>query len=367
MQATKRRFEPAVIERLFAQPQRFQYFQAVRLLELWFKRHGKVGAGIVARHLRFQNSTRLSFPASELEAMRADPPEAAPGRVPSYGGLAPPPRYVRITPAFMGLLGGSGALPAHYTERIAGQVLHEKDEGPRAFLDTFSNRSLALFYEAWRKYRLELKYQVEGRDGFLPLLLSLAGLGPQALRRRFADEGHGELLDESIGYFGTSIRHKPASSVQIARVLSEYFGEQVKAEQFVGRWYDVPDEQQSRLGLDAAVLGAGAMAGTRVWQRDLCMRIVVGPLRRSRFDAFLPGGKAARALASMLSMMTGVTLEYEIQLVLCGQDVRGTALDADGGIGGAGRLGWDSFLVSDDAGAGPSRDRDDVRYDVHAL
>jgi len=360
MQATKRRFEPAVIERLFAQPHRFQYFQAVRLLELWFKRHGKTGAGAVARHLRFQNSTRLSFPPSELEAMQADPPEAVPGRAHPEGTDAPRLQYIRITPAFMGLLGGSGALPAHYTERIAGQVLHEKDEGPRAFLDTFSNRSLALFYEAWRKYRLELKYQADGRDAFLPLLLSLAGLGPQALRRRFVDEGHGELLDESIGYFGTSIRHKPASSVQIGRVLSEYFGEQVRAEQFVGRWYDVPEDQQSRLGAGAALLGAGAIAGTRVWQRDLRMRIVVGPLARSRFDAFLPGGKAARALASMLSMMTGVTLEYEIQLVLRGEDVRGTALALGDG---AGRLGWDSFMVT----KGESLDRNDVRYDVHTL
>ena len=360
MQATKRRFEPAVIERLFAQPQRFQYFQAVRLLELWFKRHGRVGAGAVASHLRFENSTRLSFPASELEAMRAEPPEAAPGRAPVDGEVGVRPKYIRITPAFMGLLGGSGALPAHYTERIAGQVLHEKDEGPRAFLDTFSNRSLALFYEAWRKYRLELKYQIEGRDGFLPLLLSLAGLGPQALRRRFIDEDHGELLDETLGYFGASLRHKPASSVQIARMLSEYFGEQVRAEQFVGRWYDVPEEQQSRLGAGVAVLGAGALAGTRVWQRDLRVRIVIGPLRRRRFDAFLPGGKAARALSSMLSMMTGVTLEYEIQLVLHADDVRGTALKPSEG---AGRLGWDSFMLT----ANESRDRDDVRYDVHNL
>ncbi|OON62795.1 type VI secretion protein [Massilia sp. KIM] len=364
MQAPQRRFEPAVIERLFAQPQRFQYFQAVRLLELWLKRHGGVRSGAVANLLRFQNSTRLSFPASELEAMQAEPRERTPGRG-EPGQDAEPLRYVRITPAFMGLLGGAGALPAHYTERIAGQILHEKDEAPRAFLDTFSNRSLALFYEAWRKYRLELKYQVDGRDGFLPLLLSMAGVGQEPLRRRFVDDVHGELLDESVAYFATSMRHKPASAVQIARVLSEYFGAPVKAEQFVGRWYDVPPEQQSRLGFGAAVLGAGAMAGTRVWQRDLRVRIVVGPLERSRFDAFLPGGKAARALGSMLSMMTGVTLEYEVQLVLRAADVRGAALGGaqDEAGGACGRLGWDSFLLTGEEG----RDRDDVRYDIHAL
>lgn len=361
MQAPQRRFEPAVIERLFAQPHRFQYFQAVRLLELWLKRHGRVGAGAVAGYVRFENSTRLSFPASELEAIRAEPRECTPGR--DGAGAADSGatlKYVRITPAFMGLLGGSGALPAHYTERIAGQVLHEKDEGPRAFLDTFSNRSLALFYEAWRKYRLELKYQVDGHDGFLPLLLSLAGLGPHSLRRRFADDAHGALLDESMGYFAATMRHKPASAVQIARVLAEYFGVAVKAEQFVGCWYDVPEDQQSRLGTSAAALGAGAMAGSRIWQRDLRMRLVLGPLRRSRFDAFLPGGKAARALSSMLSMMTGVSIEYEIALVLCADDVQGSTL---GGTDGTKRLGWDSFLVTQKE----SRDRADVRYDLHTL
>ena len=62
----------------------------------------------------------------------------------------------------------SGALPAHYTERIAAHGLYERDDGPRAFLDTFSNRTLSLFYQAWRKYRLELKYQGGAKDGFLP-------------------------------------------------------------------------------------------------------------------------------------------------------------------------------------------------------
>ncbi|MEH6435944.1 type VI secretion system baseplate subunit TssG [Massilia sp. DD77] len=365
MQPPQRRFQPAVIERLFAQPQRFEYFQAVRLLELWLKRQGGVRTGAVANYLRFQNSTRLSFPASQLEAMQVEPRELGLDRR-SLGAAAADAtlKYVRITPAFMGLLGSSGALPAHYTERIGGQVLHEKDEGPRAFLDTFSNRSLALFYEAWRKYRPELSYQGDGHDGFLPLLLSLAGLGPASLRRRFADDTHGELLDESVGYFAAAMRHRPASAVQIARVLSEYFGVAARAEQFVGRWYDVPPEQQSRLGFGGAVLGAGAMAGTRVWQRDLRVRIVLGPLRRARFDAFLPGGKAARALASLLSMMTGVTLEYEVQLVLCAQDVRGAVLDAGSGLGA--RLGWDSFLPGGVTDAG-ARDRDDVCYDVHTI
>jgi type VI secretion system protein ImpH len=360
MPATKRRFEPAVIERLFAQPQRFEYFQAVRLLELWLKRNGAPQEGAVANFLRFQNSTSLSFPASQLESLQPEPRDL-PIDAPSLGAALQSAqlRYIRITPAFMGFLGTSGTLPAHYTERIAAHALYQKDDGPRAFLDTFSSRALALFYEAWRKYRLELKYQIDGKDGFLPLLLSLAGMHQPSLRRRLSDDGDG-VLDESVAYFATAMRQRPASAVQIARVLSEYFRQPVRAEQFIGCWYDVPGSQQTTLGMANAVLGGGAMAGERVWQRDLRLRLVIGPLDREGYESFLPGAKAALALESMLTMFTGLTLEYEVQLVLRAEDVEGARLDEQGS---GGRLGWDSFLVTE----AQQQDRSDVRYEIHAM
>ena len=114
MHATKRRFEPAVIERLFEEPYRFDYFQAVRMLELWLKRHGTAQQGMVANFLRFQNSTSLNFPASELEAMQTEPRNLARDSRSLGAALqAQTLKYIRITPTFMGLLGGNGALPAH--------------------------------------------------------------------------------------------------------------------------------------------------------------------------------------------------------------------------------------------------------------
>lgn len=360
MHTAKRRFEPAVIERLFAQPYRFQYFQAVRMLELWLKSKGVPHEGAVANFLRFQNSVSLNFPASQIEALQPEPRGLArDARSLGEALQSAELHYIRITPAFMGFLGSSGTLPAHYTERIASHQLYDKDEGPRAFLDAFSTRSLTLFYEAWRKYRLELKYQVEGKDRFLPLLLALAGLGNRSLTRRLSEHGEG-VLDESLGYFAAAFRHKPASAVSIARVLGEYFGQQVQATQFVGSWYDVPPTQQTMLGGANAQLGANALAGSRVWQRDLRMRLTIGPLARADFDAFLPGASAARALEKMLTMFTGVSLEYEICLVLRAADVSGSSLHEERS---GGRLGWDSFLLT----AGAAQDRSDVRYHIHAI
>lgn len=356
MLTKKRRFEPAVIERLFREPYRFEYFQAVRLLELWLKRHGASKQGLVANFLRFQNSTSLRFPASQLEAIQTEPRDIghdAPSLAAALGSGAL--KWIRITPSFMGLLGGHGVLPPHYTERVAAQQFNDKDEGARSFLDTFSNRSLALFYEAWRKYRLHLKYEPGGKDTFLPLLLGLAGLGNPALRQRLAQPEHGAVLDESLGYFAASLRQRPVSASQMARVLSEYFGQAVRVQQFIGAWYDMPAAQQTVLGSASATLGTRAIAGARVWQRDLRLRLVIGPLDHAGFAAFLPGGLAARALKSLLGMFTGVSFEYEVELVLRAADVRPVTMSEGSDLG---RLGWDSYLVE-----GPqARDRNDVRY-----
>jgi type VI secretion system protein ImpH len=114
------------------------------------------------------------------------------------------------------------------------------------------------------------------------------------------------------------------------------------------------------LGEASAVLGAGARAGVRVGQRDLRLRLVIGPLDRASFDAFLPGGLAARALRSILALFTGVTLEYEVELVLRAADVREVSLNDGATIG---RLGWDAYLVD-----GPQHaDRRDVRYELNSL
>jgi type VI secretion system protein ImpH len=374
MPTEKRRFEPAVIERLFREPYRFEYFQAVRMLELWLKRHGRprhdaIAHDVIAHYVRFQNSTSLGFPASQLEAIYPEPRDLERGAH-ALGKALQEARlsYIRVTPSFMGLLSATGVLPAHYTERIAEHQQRQSDEGPRALLDTFSNRSLALFYAAWRKYRLHIGYR-PGGDACLPLLLAIGGLGQHALRGRLAGDSGGAVLDESLGYVAAAIRQRPASAVQMGRVLSEYFGQPIRIAQFVGAWYAVPDAQQTILGRPSAVLGKSAMAGVRVWQRDLRLRVTIGPLDHAGFSAFLPGGLAARALGSLLGLMAGVTFEYEVELILRGQDVPGTTLDPVP----TGRLGWDSYLVThtntetSTATSTERPDRNDVRYDLQPL
>ncbi|MET5019962.1 type VI secretion system baseplate subunit TssG, partial [Burkholderia pseudomallei] len=93
------------------------------------------------------------------------------------------------------------------------------------------------------------------------------------------------------------------------------------------------------------------------WQRDMRARRVVGPLTKRDYEAVLPGEERAIALERMLTLLAGVTLDYEVSLVLRRADVGASVL------GAGARLGWDAFLCTREAG----RVRADARYELHVI
>jgi type VI secretion system protein ImpH len=361
MSTPQRKFKPSVEERLLSEPYRFEFFQAVRMLELSLKAQGVKGDQAIADYVRFENSISLSFPPSEIEALRveSDPNDVEPTEEAQDGEHQGSPKRYYMTPSFIGFLGPNGTLPRHYTERIATHQMYQRDKGPRAFLDAYSNRAVALFYGAWKKYRLELEYESKEKKGFLPILMSLAGMGHPSLRDRLSGEDIG-IEDESMAFYASVMRHRPMSSVYLQNVLSDYFKVDIKVEQFVGKWYTLPKEHQSVLGMANVQLGGSALSGQRIWQRDLRIGLHIGPLRKKEFEKFLPRESAARALEQMLKMIVGVTLEFEVQLVLHADDVGSSDL-SDHRTGG--RLGWDTFLSTKKQ----SHDRNDVRYTMNAV
>ncbi len=361
MRPAKRRIDPGLIQQLLAEPHRFGFFQAMRLVEQLSLHQGDNGRDAVARKVRFRNSLSLAFPAAELVDARAagaggqalDSPQAI-EQAAADGDIG----ELTFTPAFMGLLGTVGALPTHYTEFLHDRETWHRDRAARAFLDIFTNRAVALHYAAWKKYRLAMQYELDRKERFLPLMLALTGVGMAGLRDRLA-EGEGAVFDQAIAHYAGAVRQRPVSARLLQQVLSDYFRVEVTVEQFVGAWYRVPAHQATRLGVANAGLGTTALSGDRVWQRDLRMRLLIGPLERGHFDDFLPGGSAAEALARWLTLLTGSCLEYEVRLVLRAEDVRGAGL----GTGHGARLGWDSYIATR-----PSANaRSDAGYGIHTL
>lgn len=371
MSTPQRRNSPGLIGELLAQPQRFGFFQAVRILERWLDQRAESThsalqrpSGVVSSRLYFRNSLSLSFAASEVESLnlhpvRTDGVQSGNAGDPACGLAADQVERIDLTPAFIGLLGASGTLPFHYTELIAQREQIQRDPSARAFLDVFTHRATSLFYAAWKKHRLHVQYEFDQRHRFLPLLLALSGLGQGGLRNRLG-ESSGGVPDEAVAYFAGATQRRPVSAAQLRGLLKAYLGVPVEIEQFVGRWYELPAEASTSLGLSNGVLGLNAIAGERVWQRDLCLRVVLGPLSREHYLRFLPGGVGEQALRQWLLLLCGVSFEYEVRLRLKREAVSGTVLRADSETG---RLGWDTFLSTEPQ----ARDREDVVYDISQM
>jgi type VI secretion system protein ImpH len=316
-----------VIADLLAHPQRYEFFQAVRLLLRWLGRQGIGPEQALGGVIRFRNSVGLNFPPSEIEAI-----EPGAGDMPA----------ITITPAMMGLLGVMGALPLHYTERFAAWALRNRDDGPRAFLDLFSSRQVALFYHAWCKYRVRQPVAADV-DRFRPLLLALAGV---------ASEKRGMAEADAMAGFAAPLRSRVVSANLIAGVLGACFGVGVHVEQFTGRWDVLAPDQRTLLAQGNCVLGAGATAGARLLRPELGIRIRLGPVSAAEFERFLPGQEGSRTLAALLARFAIDVPYRELQVVLRREAVHGVKL------GGSARLGLDGFLCT----RGTPHDRDDMCY-----
>jgi type VI secretion system protein ImpH len=366
--------ELPVAERLFAEPYRFDFFQAVRLLrEMAGDAAGPVPADASVRFAAHQS---LSFPPSTVADLRA-----AADRPPV------------MTVAFLGLTGPSGVLPRHYTELLLRVERDVKGPGKyalRDWLDVFNHRAAALFYAAWEKYRFALPHargQADSPDPdtFTRGLLSLVGLGTGGLRNRLtarprpdaawhpgADRAGAHVPNPTLRIDELGLlrfagilaqRHRGAWGLEV--VLGDYFAVPVTVEQFQWRWLLLDEPSQTRLGAEDGncVLGTDAVAGDRVRDVQGKFRVRLGPLRYAEFLKFLPDPAAGRTAFALLTKLTrfyaGPEFDFDVQLVLAPDHAPPCTLDDhDAGP----RLGWNCWLLSDPLG----READDAVFEADA-
>lgn len=296
MQTKKRIAESGVMHHLLAEPYRYQFVQAVRILLSWLHRQNISHTQAFSQVLRFKNSLSMSFPASEIERLTLDDNE-----------------QVTLIPAFMRFLGVAGTLPLHHSERIAAYRLSSKDAGVSAFLDIFSHRMLTLYYQAWEKYRLESTLQTQARDAQLPLLMALAGVQRDALPSSAEPDA---VTQDAAAWYAGLLRCRPVSAQAIGPALAEYCGVPVALQQFVGSWDYLEKNRRSLLGGVNFVLARGATLGLRLWRHDRRVCLHIGPLDPAGLQRFLPRSAGAAALAKMLALFGVPDLQYEVRLIL---------------------------------------------------
>lgn len=334
----------SVAAQLFADPFSFDFFQAVRVLELLGGRPIGGDFPMVMEAVNFGAVGGLAFPASAIAELNAVPD-------------APP----KMTVAFFGLTGPSGVLPEFYSQLVMAQQRAVDNPEKRAFsdwLDIFNHRMLSLFYRAWAKYRLPVGYgRPKGaQDPVTAISLSLAGLGLPSFVKRMRVESSvppasandpGVMEEGSLVRYAGLFAHPSRSASGLERMLADYFNVPVEVEQFTGRWQPLDAANQSRLGRQRHndQLGVSLVVGRRIWDANGGFRIRIGPLDLAGFVSYLPDSAAGRRKLFLLAELTRfyirASLDFEVRLVLKASEVPVARL-AKGGPGP--RLGWNGWL-----------------------
>ena len=342
--ATKnRRSSPDLIDQARLQPYRFEFFQLVRLLRLHYSKTGRTDPEARPHDdpLRFRSLLSLNFPASDVSDLRFERAERM-----SLSGL--PLSEVQVT--FMGLVGPSGVLPRPYTEMLMARHMQNRDDAGHAFLDLFSHRMTALFYQAWQKYKFHIEHERKGRSDFDRYLHTLLGLGTKVQQRQI-EKGGSALPRDVFSYFSGLLAQQRRTPQNLELMLAYYFAVPCVVKSFVGRWLPLPSAQRCQLGRRNAVLGRGAVAGRRVWDYQSCLRIELGPLSLDDYRRFQPGTDDYRKLLELARFYIGAFLDVEIAPILRADAVPEARLSRNGGLA----LGWLGWLKRSAREASPDR------------
>lgn len=340
---------------LEAHPERYGFFQAVRLL----LRAADMPAGtraIPPDTLRFGSTLGLFFPPNEISSLAR----------PAWAG-AGGPRLMRVN--FMGLAGPSGVLPRHYTEWLMA-LRQARDPAAQDFLDLFNHRLIELFWRAWARHRPEVALESGDASGVHRHVYDLIGMGTPHLYASLAPaRAAGKatrrrpLPGAALGYYAGLLSQRPHGAGSLAQVMSDYLGAPVSVESCIGTWQDVPAGDRTRLARQAAALGRQCVLGSRFWDRQGTLRLRVGPMRRGHFERLLPPADRRPGwldgAVELARFMTGLALDLRIRLAVRADEVRPLRL---GAAPEPARLGWNTWL----GGRRGARPADDCEFQISA-
>ncbi|TDK53019.1 type VI secretion system baseplate subunit TssG [Antarcticimicrobium luteum] len=319
-------------ERLARDPEKHNVFQALRVIEAQFSDAPRLGESRRPRQDRVRLGQRpeLSFPTSTISEFT--PPQGD--------------RPARLTNRFFGLFGPQGPLPLHITEYVRDRLRNHRDPTFVAFADMLTHRMMSLLYRAWATGQPAASFD-RGDDPMARKVAALSGYHGTHLRDRDA------MPDLAKLHFAGLLAQGPKNAAGLEGMLGEFFGVPVRVQQFVGSWLELEPDDRWQLGA-AAGLGRATSIGNRVWSRAAKFRLRIGPLSMADYERLLPGGAPLERLRALVRSYAGDALDWDINLILAGDEVPRSSL------GGTTRLGHTSWI-------GSRRDHDTDRSDAEDL
>ncbi len=351
------------------EPYPLDFFSLGRLAECSFRDLPRIGVSQRPAEdaARFCQEPSLAFAPTTISDFR------------TYG-VAP---AGRVFVNFMGMLGPNGPMPLHLTDYARDRERNQADPTLARFFDLFNHRMVSLFYRAWASTQMTTNYDrtrwpergapvpasapaaptvtgapgTEGaepaeaaagpwsnEDRYAMYIGALLGIGQRSLRRRDAAPDVAKL------YFSGRLGAGVKNAEGLRALLEEYFEIPARVDEFVGSWIDLPERYWCRLGesRQSGLLGVNAVAGSRSWDRQSRIRIVLGPMDYADYERMLPGGESQKRLEAWVRNYIGFEMGFDVQLVLKESEVPKSSL------GKGGKLGWTTWTAAGALGRDPA-------------
>jgi type VI secretion system protein ImpH len=305
------------LDKLIAEPWRFDYFAVLRHLERTYSDRPRIGDSAAKReeYIQLGQDPFMDFPASNL--MRVEQESQKPLKV-----------FVK----FLGLLGPQGALPLATTEESYHYVLAQDDAFPR-FLDIFNNRFIQLFFRAWADSRPVAQHDRPDADRFIAYIGSTIGAGSSPYRNLDTIPDAAKL--QFAGLLGAQAR----CASRLASAICGMFKVHAEIEEFVGTRIQLEANEVTRVGQRSSRLGIEVVLGQYIFSVQDKIRVVIFTRSLAQYLRFVPGGDLCERLADLLFFYNGEQLDWEVELAIPAGAVESAR------IGKFGQLGWTSWMA----------------------
>lgn len=283
---------------LFTEGRRFDFFQAVALLEARAEGCRSVGEGAepAAEAVRLRGAIDLAFPETEVAGIERPAREGEPAV---------------LTASFMSLAGALGPLPPPFAELVY-QRAARRDFALRDFLDIFNHRLLSLVYRIRKRHRIGLGVSSPEQDDAARYLHALIGLGLPSLRGRLPVSDRALLMPAAL------LAGQVRPMAGLTALLRHHLGVPVEGVPLTGAYHPIEESDRTAIGPSGRNrgLGQGAILGRRAWDQEAGFELVVGPLSLEDYLRCLPGGDLLGPLCALTRFYAGEVLSFTVVLRL---------------------------------------------------
>lgn len=339
-----------ILDKIEAEPQRFEFFAALRAIERASTTQPRLGRAFnpAQEPIAVAHHSSVDFARTTIESFerRADKPNRAP----------------RLRSNHFGLTGPMGPMPFYLTEIV---IFERERRGPKPlgdFLDLLSERQLQFFYRAWADSQPSAQADRPADDGFAAQLGAVSGATDLRFVAGDSRPDHRDSGFDAWARLGTAGHFAGLRSASaVADVLSTALATPVRVTESVGRWRDIPPAARSRIGKTRTSggndnqLGLGATLGRRFFATEWDVRLTLAAPDMKALQALLPGGVGNAMLCECAAAILPQHIEWNARIEI--DEARIAPARLQRGASGA-RLGQTAWIAPKGVAG---RKRDDLR------